>query len=328
MSRYTHKCRYTQYVRTRGLVLANITQFPIKKIPVGKDDYPVALTDNLWALGNYYFNLYLVQGKNTSAIIEVGTSGVVDSVIMQLELLNISPSYLIITHPHADHVTGLKGLMERYPDARVVAGQGAKEFITHPKAIEVMVKEDIFMSGRLASIGFNPGRPPLAELPFPESHMVVNDDIEIDLGGIVLHCKNVRGHAPGSILIHVPAVGALALSDSMGFHYPGRGFLPLFLADYRGYMETLDYMISLKPEILCFGHQGPLIGSNVDNAFKVSRQAALNMFSRVTDERRDGNDLAEEIFRECYKDEFMMYTEENIRSVAQLLVSRARESVQ
>jgi len=294
-------------------------------IPVGKEDYPVALTDNLWTLGNYYFNLYLVQGKNASAIIEVGISAVVDSVIMQLELLNISPSYLIITHPHADHVTGLKGLMERYPDARVVASQGAKEFIRHPKSMEIMAKEDIFMSERLASIGFNPARHPLSELPFPEHHLVVNDDFEIDLGEIVLHCKNVRGHAPGSILIHVPAIGALMVSDSMGFHYPGRGFLPLFLTDYRGYMETLDYIISLKPEILCFGHQGALTGSNVDNAFKVSRQAALNMFSRVTTERRNADDLSEEIFKQCYKDEFTMYTENNIRRVAQLLVRRARE---
>ena len=51
------------------------------------------------------------------------------------------------------------------------------------------------------------------------------------------------------------------------------------------------------------------------------------MLSRVMNEEKKGDDLAEEIFREYYRDEFTLYSEENIRSVAQLLVRRGRETL-
>ena len=288
---------------------------------------PLALTDNLFVLGNYYFNLYLVQGKNGSALIEAGISAIADRVIQQIEALDISPTYLVITHPHADHVTGLGALRERYPDAIVVAGKGAKEFLTHPKALTVMLKEDRFMSNRMSSLGTKPGHPPIEKFEFPENHITVKDKHDIDLGGISLQCIKVEGHSPGNIVIHIPAMRALMLSDSLGFHFPGQEFLPLFLTDFSDYINTIDFMKSLNPDILGFGHQGPLMGFAVKNAFRESRQASFDMLSRVMNEEKKGNELAEEIFREYYKDEFTLYSEENIRSVAQLLVRRGRETL-
>ena len=86
-------------------------------------------------------------------------------------------------------------------------------------------------------------------------------------------------------------------------------------------------MESLKAHILGFGHQGPLMGSAAKNAFRESRQATFAMLSRVMNEDKKGDELAEEIFRECYRDEFTVYSEENIRSVGQLLVRRGRETL-
>ena len=288
---------------------------------------PLALTEDLWVLGNYYFNLYLVRGKNASALIEAGISAIADRVIRQIEALDISPTYLILTHPHADHVTGLGALRERYPDAVVVAGMGAKEFLTHPKALQTMLKEDRFMTDRLYSMGTKYGRPPIEKFEFPENHITVKDKHDIDLGGIFLRCIKVGGHSPGNIVIHIPAMGALILSDSLGFHFPGQELLPLFLTDFSDYINTIDYMKSLNPHILGFGHQGPLMGFAVKNAFRLSRQAAFDMLSRVMNEEKKGDDLAEEIFKEYYRDEFTVYSEENIRSVGQLLVRRGRETL-
>ncbi len=104
------------------------------KNDTGKQIFPSLLSKNFWILGNYYLNLFLVKGNRASALIEVGISAITDTIIEQLESLNVSPTYIIVTHPHADHLTGLTGLCERFPDAKVLAGKGAKEFATHPKA--------------------------------------------------------------------------------------------------------------------------------------------------------------------------------------------------
>lgn len=245
---------------------------------------------------------------------------------MQLESLDISPQYLIMTHPHAAHVTGLLALQERYPDACVVAGHGAYNFLTHPKALDVMVHEDRFMSTKLSRVGIQPGRSPIDSFSFSENHIVVKDEYEIDLGGIKLNCIKVSGHSPGNIVVHIPAIDSLVLSDSLGFYYPGRGFLPLFLTDYFDYVYTLEYLESLNPKIVGLGHQGAITGLSVTSAFSDSRQATYSLLDRILDERKGVDELTEEIFNEYYRDDFTMYSDRNIREVAQLLVRRGREA--
>ena len=63
------------------------------KVNIGKpDNFPIVLTEDLWVLGNRYFYLYLIKGDNASALIEMGISAITDTVITQLELLNVSPT--------------------------------------------------------------------------------------------------------------------------------------------------------------------------------------------------------------------------------------------
>jgi glyoxylase-like metal-dependent hydrolase (beta-lactamase superfamily II) len=130
---------------------------------IESSSYPMPLSSRVTVLGNHYINLFLVQGDQKTALFEAGISGMVDTVIRQLEHLTAVPDYLIISHPHSDHITGLVGLMDRFPDAEVVTGPGAAEFITHPKAGPLMRAEDEFMSQGLADRGLPPQRPPISK---------------------------------------------------------------------------------------------------------------------------------------------------------------------
>jgi len=129
------------------------------------DPFPRPLADSFWVLGNYHFNVYLVQGRQASALIETGVSGTVDEVIRQLEALRIAPTFVVVTHPHADHVTGLDGLRERYRQVLVVAGEGAAQFLSHPQLAEALVAEDRHMSDFLAAQGCSPAGLPSQNHP-------------------------------------------------------------------------------------------------------------------------------------------------------------------
>ncbi|MDX9785911.1 MAG: MBL fold metallo-hydrolase [Desulfobacterales bacterium] len=286
---------------------------------------PVKLAENFWLLGNYYLSLYLVQGSHSSALIEMGVSAVTDTVINQLSSLNISPTYLIVTHPHSDHLTGLVGLSKRFPSATPVFGHGAKDFLAHPKSLEIMVREDRFISRMLAVRGERVDRPPINRFQFPNQSLTVDEFMQIDLGGVALQCRLLPGHSPGNILIHIPEKNALIASDSLGFRMPGRFFVPCFFTGFADYMNTLNALAVLKPAILGLGHQGPLFGEAVDHAFSSARQAALDLYTQITENREDRQAMADEIFRKFYIDEFTLYSEENIRSCCQLLVRRALE---
>ncbi len=287
--------------------------------------FPRELAPGLWVLGNYFFNLYLVRGKQGSALIEVGVSGIVDQIIRQLESLKERPSFLVVTHPHSDHVTGLAGLKEKFPQAQVVAGEGAVEFLAHPKAGPALVREDRHMSEFLAAHGIQPGRPPVVQPPSLQDSMLAHEGDEIDLGGITLRFMVATGHAPGKIIVYIPEINALILSDSLGFRFPGRGVFPMFLVNYAGYMATLERLEKSNPAILGIAHQGPVVGKEPPEAFREAREKAIELRSKIVNDSRDSEEVIQDVFNEFYKDEMTIYTRENIMNCAKLAVRRAKE---
>jgi glyoxylase-like metal-dependent hydrolase (beta-lactamase superfamily II) len=286
-------------------------------------DYPIPLSSRVTVLGNYYINQFLVQGDKKTALFEAGISGMVDSVIHQLEQLEVMPDYLIVSHPHSDHITGLPGLMERFSAAQVVTGAGAAEFIAHPKAGPLMLAEDAFMSKGLATRGITPGRPPIETVPDLSDARAVSDTVVLDLGGVALELFPVEGHSPGNLLGRVGDI--LFCSDSLGFHFPGRGFWPLFFTGAREYMDTQAQIQAMAPAIVCPGHQGPLQHQEATAGIQAGIYAARDFIRRVTRTSLTDRELEAQLFTESYRDEFTLYTKENITNCNRLLIKRARQ---
>jgi glyoxylase-like metal-dependent hydrolase (beta-lactamase superfamily II) len=287
--------------------------------------FPRQLADGLWVLGNYFFNLYLVQGEQACAVIEAGVSAVVDDIVSQLTRLNCQPTFLVVTHPHTDHVTGLDGFKEKYPQLLIIAADGASEFLIHPKTSKNMIDEDKCITEALASHGIKAGRPPVQEAPSLENCLVAKDGDIMDLGGKTLHFLSAKGHSPGSIVVHVPEIKALFVSDSLGFRYPGRRVFPLFFTNYQDYLDTLDRCRALNPTIVGPAHQGPLMGDEVPLAFEESRRQAVELRKKIQDDERDPETIVSEIFDTYYRDELTLYTAENIKNCAELIIKRSRE---
>ena len=293
---------------------------------IPENKFPIKIDQNVLMLGNYFFNLFLVIGKRQSALFEVGVSGVVDTVISQLEHLDINPDFIISSHPHSDHITGLPGLAKRYPNARIVVAEGAKEFINHPKAGPLLVKEDMFMSKRLADLNIKPGRPSLERIPALDGSLVIKDGQSLDLGQITLDLIKVKGHSPGNLIGVLNSKKILFCSDSLGFHFPGRGYLPLFFTHTNAYLSTLNFIKEFNPSIVCPAHQGPLSGKAAAIGIQESLDITLNTIKNIKRSPLSSETLARELFEQYYKDEFTLYTADNIKNCTALIVKRAKEA--
>jgi glyoxylase-like metal-dependent hydrolase (beta-lactamase superfamily II) len=121
---------------------------------------PEKLADGLWLLGNYYFNLYLAKGDKASALMEMGVSATADEVVTQLRKIGVAPDYLVVMHPHGDHIDGLPTLREYFPSAQVMVGTGTPEFLAHPKTTAGLISDDRYYSEFLAQKGLGSPRPP------------------------------------------------------------------------------------------------------------------------------------------------------------------------
>ncbi len=298
----------------------------MKKHYIAQEKFPYKIHDHIILLGNYFFNLYLVNGQTSSALFEVGISGIVDSVISQLKSIGVKPDYLIPSHPHSDHITGLPGLVEAFPEAEIIVASGAKKFLEHPKAGSLLLKEDQFMSEGLKKFDIVPGRPSLLNIPDLADAGLVKQEECIDLGGVSLELLKVDGHSPGNLMGRVSPGNVVLCSDSLGFHFPGREFLPLFFTGADSYLSTLERIQSFNPTMICPAHQGPLTGDDAAKGIQLSIDTTRQLIESIKQSVKSDEILASEIFQQSYKDEFLLYTERNIQNCSALLVKRAREA--
>lgn len=201
--------------------------------------FPRKINDHLWILGNEFFHVYLIAGKSACALYETGISATADIVLRQLSALGVKPDYLIVSHPHSDHIAGLDYLKQAYPAASVIAGEGSESFVSHPKAAPSMIAEDAFMLKVLTERGVAQSAKTIESPPSLAGSRVVRDGEELDLGGLKIRFMEAKGHSPGNILVHVPALETVLVSDSLGNRYPGRGFFPVFFTGYDDFMKTV-----------------------------------------------------------------------------------------
>jgi glyoxylase-like metal-dependent hydrolase (beta-lactamase superfamily II) len=297
----------------------------MKKHYIKPEKFPIQLKKNIFMLGNYFFNVFLIIGNKKTVLFETGISAVADTIISQIENIGRIPDYIIPAHPHSDHITGLPGLMERFPEATIITAKGAKEFIEHPKARSLLIKEDRFLHQSLSQRGLHPKRKPLEEVPDLNSSLIVDKQKTLDLGNTTIELIKVHGHSPGNLIAFIPELKIIFTSDSLGFHYPGRFFFPLFFTGLNEYLSTIDLIESFEPVMACPAHQGHIAENDIKHALKKTKDATLEIADLIKQGKHSNEELSEKLFNYCYVDEFRLYTEVNIRSCVKLLIKRARE---
>lgn len=287
--------------------------------------FPQQLSVRIQVLGDGRFPVYLLHGDRSSALVEAGISATAGEVIRQLDALEVSPDFIVVTHPHGDHVMGLGPLRERCPGIQVLAGEGAKAFLSHPAVAAAILAEECHMAAYLLARGYPVGGSRAEKVPDLADARICNEGEELDLGGATLRFLKVGGHSPGNLAVYVPEEKALLASDSLGFRYSGGGFFPIFFTGYRDYMATLTRLESLGPEALGLGHHWFTRKKDAAEAFVLARRSAAGLRERLRDDSRDGETVVAGIVNDFYRDKLTLYSRENITNCCRLLLRRSLE---
>ena len=181
-------------------------------------------------------NTYLVFNEDTKQGFLVDPGSYNSKIAEKIKDMGIDIIYIILTHGHADHIMGVEGFKSDFPEAKVVANVNEKE----------MLGDVSFnMSGQF-------GQPTSID-----ADLYVDDEDEMDIGGLHLKFIFTPGHSPGGMCIYIPEENTLFSGDTLFQASIGRTDFPG--CSFKALETSIhEKLWPLPDETQVFpGHMGP-----------------------------------------------------------------------
>ena len=218
-------------------------------------------------VGAWKTNCYIYSSTKKECII-IDPGGDETEIAARVDVLNMVPVGIALTHGHVDHVGALGRLREGYairgyklpiainPADRRFLGTGGME--THRESLEFLgLDEESFFGG-------DPSELPKADVRLKDGDHLFNMDITV---------LETPGHTPGSVCFYAEKEGILFSGDTLFFDGVGRTDLPG--GSEKKLKESIQRKIAvLPPETRVFPGHGPFT--------TVEREKRGNAFFRET----------------------------------------------
>lgn len=165
--------------------------------------------------------------------------------------------YIFLTHSHYDHVYGAAYVLEKYPDARVVAGEYAATIFQKPGAKATMRDLDTKMA-KSCGVSSYPDLLDRLRVDIP-----VTDEQEIEAGDMRFLCLHLPGHTKCSFGFYEMNTGLLLACETLG-SYNGEGdVVPACLVGCEMSVEAIKRIWNMCVIRILSPHYGVLEGDKV-----------------------------------------------------------------
>jgi hydroxyacylglutathione hydrolase len=195
-------------------------------------------------LGMIGTNCYIfwADGSDRCAVVDPGDDG--QQVANLIQGLKLTPVAILLTHSHFDHVLGIPGLRETWPDLPVYC---------HPADIPEEVSETMFGMTVPTVAAFGNITP-------------YNEGDTVSVGPLTVKVIHTPGHTKGSVTLLVEGEGVLFTGDTLFRGSMGRTDLPG--GSYTDLTASLKKLAALPGDYKVYpGHEG---FSSLDNERKTN----------------------------------------------------------
>lgn len=252
---------------------------------------------------------YVIQGNNTT-IVETGPTSSIPNLLSALDDLNVNPedvAYVALSHVHVDHGGGLGTLIKSLPNARAIVHPRGVPHLVNPEKLWLQSQLTL---GKVAEI-FGAPEPVSLERIIPAT-----DGMEIKIGdGVQLRAVETLGHAAHHVSYWLPLQHSIFPGDAAGIYVREfQSVIPTSPPPFRldAALDSLEKLISLKPDGLCYTHFGK--ASNAVGRLRNYVQQLklwMNIVKDSVEKNQNPNVIRERILAE----------DENMRKMANFLKS-------
>lgn len=159
---------------------------------------------------------YLIREGDEAAFVEVNTTSALPRLLEALEASGASPEqvrWVIVTHAHLDHAGGAWAVMERCPNATLLAHPRAAPHLIDPSKLERSARQVYGDETFDALYG--------ALKPIDASRVrTMDDEEELAWGSRTLRFLHTRGHANHHFCIVDSGTNTVFTGDAFGLCYP------------------------------------------------------------------------------------------------------------
>lgn len=204
---------------------------------------------------------YLLETGSAVAVVETGNAASPDRILKVLESRGRRPeeiSHVIVTHVHLDHAGGAGTLMQRLPQATLVAHPYAARHLINPSKLEASARQ-VYGDARFDEMYGT-------LVPVPEERVrVMEDGEELSVGRRRLSFMDAPGHARHHFTVWDEETRGWFTGDTFGLSYRnldtenGAFVFPTTTPiqfDPPALIDSIDRMMAKNPESMYLTHFG------------------------------------------------------------------------
>lgn len=177
--------------------------------------------DSISIIDTFYYKeglacVYLMKEGEKGIIIETNTNFAVPKIMEEMERQNLKSydiEWIIITHVHLDHAGGAGLLIQKCPNAKLIA---------HPNAAKHIINPSRLVSSSIQVYGEDNFKKLYGEIiPVPQERLkIMEDQEELFIGSRKLKFIYTKGHANHHFVIYDSKTNGVFSGDSFGIAYP------------------------------------------------------------------------------------------------------------
>jgi alkyl sulfatase BDS1-like metallo-beta-lactamase superfamily hydrolase len=236
-------------------------------------------------------NTFMITTSEGNVIIDTSLAAIAPRHKKLLSKVSDGPiKYIILTHAHADHTGGVELWLE--PETEIIVQNNHTEFVSYQRRLSSFFSErNAGQFPALAAMSRNRPATLMSEDVTPT--ILFDDEYTFALGELTFHILHTPGETYDHLTVWIPELKAAFVGDNFYASFPNiytlRGTKPRWAMDY---VESLNRVLALKPEILIPSHGEPVFGnSEINSAVTKYRDAIQHVHDATVQGMNEGKDV-------------------------------------